>query len=312
MSDGGAGSAVYEARADIMILGENPLAVATAAAAVQGTGHRAIGPFGYAAASDMVADGAAHTVVLAADATDGPALDPLLAAIERAADEGRCGGLVLLPLTMVDRVVAVISNPAIELLCDPTPIELAAALTLQSMRLDRVSDLSGDETRRLRNLSEEVGRIAKALATLSEETSIGQSFSERRRGYVAEVAVDLIASDEVNAMRAEEVRRLIRARRLRARFFDGDLFADPAWDMLLDLAAARLEGAPVAVSSLCIAAAVPPTTALRWIRMMSEQGLFVRTADPMDGRRVYIELSDHVAQAMGAYLASLRQVGLFS
>ncbi len=312
MSDGGAGSAVYEARADIMILGENPLAVATAVAAVQGTGHRAIGPVGYAGAPDVIADGAAHMIVLAADAADGPALDPLLAAIEQAAEEGRCGGLVLLPLAIVDRVVGTISNPAIELLCDPTPIELAAALTFQSLRLDRVSDLSGDETRRLRNLSEEVGRIAKALATLSEETSIGQGFSERRRGYVAEVAVDLVASDEANATKAEEVRRLIRARRLRARFFDGDLFADPAWDMLLDLAAARLEGAPVAVSSLCIAAAVPPTTALRWIRMMSEQGLFVRTADPMDGRRVYIELSDHVAQAMAAYLSSLRQVGLFS
>ena len=63
MSDGGAGSAVYEARADIMILGENPLAVATAVAAVQGTGHRAIGPVGYAGASDIIADGAAHMIV---------------------------------------------------------------------------------------------------------------------------------------------------------------------------------------------------------------------------------------------------------
>ena len=37
------------------------------------------------------------------------------------------------------------------------------------------------------------------------------------------------------------MRRIIRQRQLRARFFDGDLFADPAWDMLLDLTAARIE-----------------------------------------------------------------------
>jgi hypothetical protein len=41
-----------------------------------------------------------------------------------------------------------------------------------------------------------------------------------------------------------------------------DLFADPGWDILLDLYAARQEGKQVSVSSLCIAAAVPPTTAL--------------------------------------------------
>jgi DNA-binding MarR family transcriptional regulator len=45
---------------------------------------------------------------------------------------------------------------------------------------------------------------------------------------------------------------------------------------------------------------------------MSEQGLFVRTADPMDGRRVYIELSERVANSMTAYLAAVRQTGLMS
>jgi hypothetical protein len=312
VSDGRTGSAAYGARADILILGENPLAVATAMAAIQGAGHRATGPVGHVEAMDLVAQGVGRTIVLAADTADGTALDPLLATIESAAEQGRCSGLVMLPVAMIDRVAAAISHPAIELLCDPTAIELASALTLQSVRLQRVSDLSGDETRRLRDLSEEVGRIARALASLSEETRIGQSFGERRRGYEVEFQPEAVILEEENAVKGEDVRRLIRARRLRARFFDAELFADPAWDMLLDLAAARLEGAPVAVSSLCIAAAVPPTTALRWIRMMSEQGLFVRTADPMDGRRVYIELSERVANSMTAYLAAVRQTGLMS
>jgi DNA-binding MarR family transcriptional regulator len=65
----------------------------------------------------------------------------------------------------------------------------------------------------------------------------------------------------------------------------------------------------VAVSSLCIAAAVPATTALRWIKALSDKGLFVRQADPQDGRRVYIALSDEAARAMGRYLAAVQRSG---
>ena len=106
-----------------------------------------------------------------------------------------------------------------------------------------------------------------------------------------------------------DVRSIIRLRRMRDRFFRSDLFADPAWDMLLDLMAARLERVRVAVSSLCIAAAVPPTTALRWIKTMSDNGMFVRVADPEDGRRVFIELSDEAASGMAAYLSAAKAAG---
>jgi len=78
---------------------------------------------------------------------------------------------------------------------------------------------------------------------------------------------------------------------------------------LLDLAAARIEGTQVAVSSLCIAAAVPPTTALRAIRGMTERGLFVRVADDNDKRRIFIELSDQTADAMRNYLSAAKQQG---
>ena len=56
-------------------------------------------------------------------------------------------------------------------------------------------------------------------------------------------------------------RRMIRERFRRQNFFDAGLFADPAWDMLLDLLQAELSHLRVPVSSLCIAAAVPATTA---------------------------------------------------
>ena len=61
--------------------------------------------------------------------------------------------------------------------------------------------------------------------------------------------------------------------------------------MLLDLLQAEIAQHRVPVSSLCIAAAVPATTALRWIKTMTDGGLFMRRADPHDGRRVFVELA---------------------
>jgi hypothetical protein len=153
--------------------------------------------------------------------------------------------------------------------------------------------LSGVPT--LADLSSEVARIARMLEGLAQTVP-----AERLRP----------PAEEGPAAEAARIRAIIRARRARENFFPGELFADPAWDMLLDLMAARIEGKPVSVSSLCIAAAVPATTALRWIRTLTDQGLLVRQPDPNDGRRVFVALSDSAAEAMQAYLASTARSGL--
>ena len=87
----------------------------------------------------------------------------------------------------------------------------------------------------------------------------------------------------------------------RRNFFDADLFADPAWDILLDLYAAQMSGRRISITSCCIASQVPPTTALRWISQLSESGLLVREEDPDDMRRNWIRLSDTARIAMKDY-----------
>lgn len=99
----------------------------------------------------------------------------------------------------------------------------------------------------------------------------------------------------------QQLRLILKARRNRAQFFDGDLFADPAWDMLLELYAAKLGQRRMSVSSLCVGAAVPATTALRWLQTLEKKGLVVRTADPYDGRRVFVSLSETAVEGMAAY-----------
>lgn len=105
-----------------------------------------------------------------------------------------------------------------------------------------------------------------------------------------------------SAINADRVRTIIKQRRMRENFFESALFADPAWDIMLDLMAARLSGQTVSVSSLCIAAAVPATTALRWITSMTKNGMLERKSDPMDARRVFIDLSDTTFDTLEAYL----------
>lgn len=106
--------------------------------------------------------------------------------------------------------------------------------------------------------------------------------------------------------RAQSARERIRERRYRDRIFSPDFFADPAWDILLDLYAAHYEGQQVSVSSLCIAASVPSTTALRWIRTMSDAGFLERSRDDADGRRVFIRLSEDALQKLDQYFDALR------
>lgn len=99
---------------------------------------------------------------------------------------------------------------------------------------------------------------------------------------------------------------LLDAHSARSNFFPGGLFADPVWDMLLDLMHAQLNGKRISVSSLCIAGRVPATTALRRIGDLVSTGLAIRSKDPTDGRRVFIELTPEGSDAMTKYLAHVQ------
>lgn len=91
-------------------------------------------------------------------------------------------------------------------------------------------------------------------------------------------------------------------RRRRDRHLPGDLFGEPTWDILLDLYVATREGRSVPTTSACIGANVPPTTALRWLRIMEARGLVEREEDGRDGRRTFVRLSARGLAAMDDWL----------
>jgi DNA-binding MarR family transcriptional regulator len=98
---------------------------------------------------------------------------------------------------------------------------------------------------------------------------------------------------------------ILKARRSRDKYFKDEIFADPAWDILLELYAAELGQRRICVSSLCVGAAVPPTTGLRWIKTLEAKGLICRTDDRFDHRRHYMSLTPQASSAMTAYFRAL-------
>nr|WP_299597922.1 winged helix DNA-binding protein [Sphingomonas bacterium] len=97
-------------------------------------------------------------------------------------------------------------------------------------------------------------------------------------------------------------RRMIRERSRRHNFFDAGLFADPAWDMMLDLFVAEAEGRETPVMNLCLSSQVPETTTLRWVKTLEHAGVFIRQKDEHDQRRVLVRLSPSAAKSLAAYL----------
>lgn len=93
----------------------------------------------------------------------------------------------------------------------------------------------------------------------------------------------------------------------RSKYFEGDLFADPAWDMLLDLYISKVSGIRISITSLCIASHVPPTTALRWIGVLEEFELLRKIRDSADQRRVWVELTDLGSEKMEGYLRDVHK-----
>lgn len=238
-----------------------------------------------------------------------------------------CGLVCETSLAALDRLTAAIPETIrAEWLVDADDVDRRVALAAARGEVRQVlHEVTRDPAmERIDRLQEEVARISRLLGDLAgqrgglagtptayapanEDYDYGGQVRAPSRDFAAMPRSFVPEERTIDRQRAKAVRRMLRQRRMREQYFPADLFADPAWDMLLDLFAARLERQPVSVSSLCIAAAVPATTALRWIKTMTDAGLFIREADPHDGRRIFIALAEGAFDAMARYFEALEE-----
>ena len=245
--------------------------------------------------------------ILAVDATslDDRTLDMLLPQLREVSARGSTRVVVAFGEDQIDRIGGALIGTSATLLCDPTMAERVAALAIRPKVYSRAHDREGERTpAEIVRLSAEVERIARALARLTGVDEPNQQGTDQKPAFAPPPAP---GAEEIDV---GTVRAAIRARRLREQFFERDLLGEPGWDILLDLFAAELEQLRVSVSSLCIAAAVPPTTALRWITGMTEAGLLERQADAADRRRAFVRLTATASTGMRNYFAALRRLGL--
>lgn len=296
----------------ISLFGDRSYLRAEMQADAQLIGFRVVQSEPVAASNDASACSLGDVVLVDAPAADAPTL----ALIERLAERVVRSGARMIVSTSIGALEPVIVSSSVAdpvLLVEPGRAERLVAFgeALSGLFDRRVRELSGEDRVAVMRLVERVTTLAEKLDGLVGEKegpasafAFGTGVASPRRAFIHQEA-GAMGERSASLPAPQRVRATIRKRQLRARFFDAGLFADPAWDILLDLTAARAEGRRVSVTSLCIASGVPPTTALRWIGQMTEQGLLVREEDMVDRRRAFVGLSETALEAMALYFEAV-------
>lgn len=266
----------------VLLINEDPGCAATCCNLLDELGYRYTKAFRTREALEKIGGDPSIEIVLID--VDIPTFDSF-----RLIEEARArliGGRALAPIILAGKASAEIAIKglhveAVDLLCRPLELEACSKALRRAMRYlsSRRRTAEGSQ---MTHFTQRLGELVAAL---------------EGKGAVQDAGGPL-TTKQMSAT----LQRLIATRGLRGRYFPNELFADPAWDILLDLTRAKLEGQQVSVSSVCIAASVPMSTALRWVRQMTEAGLLRRWTDPKDRRRDLIALTDATAAHMQEYL----------
>lgn len=107
-----------------------------------------------------------------------------------------------------------------------------------------------------------------------------------------------------SAARFAQVQAAKRERARRAVYLPSELFTEPAWDILLEMYSLELVARPVTESLLTERSNVPPTTAIRWMKMLEVASLIVRTLDPDNPADVRVLLTSKGRAAMDGYFSN--------
>jgi DNA-binding MarR family transcriptional regulator len=148
--------------------------------------------------------------------------------------------------------------------------------------------------------TKEIARIASHLSRLSEHDSFIQPMPDTDADFAQ-------CPQQAYFERAVTI---IRSRKLRNKLL-GEIadFGEPQWDMLLDLYVSKGRGQLISVSSVCLAANVPPTTALRHLSSLVANELVERYRPNHDRRLVYLRLTDRAIDGLDLYFSRLLSGG---
>ena len=132
-------------------------------------------------------------------------------------------------------------------------------------------------------------RLMKILAE-SSEADAAQTFPVGRPRAVTREALIEAAWQEFER----------RSRRMQ--LLPGDLFGEPAWEMLLILYAED-QRTRLTIAHLSRKLDLPPTTTLRWLNYLEAKSLVVREPHPTDQRSTFLKLTPTAIEALDLYLS---------
>ncbi len=98
---------------------------------------------------------------------------------------------------------------------------------------------------------------------------------------------------------------LLAGRRSRSTLLSGLRFAEPLWDMILEMYVAAAEGKHFKVLKLCAVSGGSVTTALRYLKQLEEEGYMVRQADEYDTRSLIVVMQPSLQKAVDEWLDRL-------
>jgi DNA-binding MarR family transcriptional regulator len=89
----------------------------------------------------------------------------------------------------------------------------------------------------------------------------------------------------------DHILSILIARRGRQAVLGPNLFSEPAWDLLLELYAAKLGSRRMSPDDLARAIETPPSTTARWIAVLDERGLVASDSDVIGSGKL-VSLTD--------------------
>lgn len=136
--------------------------------------------------------------------------------------------------------------------------------------------------RQIRDLQEHVDQLATTIGELAADQHVG-----------------------TRAVTEDDVQLILAARRARETYFGPGLFADPAWDILLHLYVAKLQGKTLSLALLSETSEVPSSTTVRWVDTLDRGGWVKRKPDQVDRRCINVELSDRGIATLQVYFEAV-------
>jgi hypothetical protein len=213
----------YDHAPSALIFADSEIGASAARASVLAIGGRVAGCLGVDEAMERLDRQAMiQAVMLEVSHDHGPALDNLIDRIGHIASRENVPAIISLPLELIDMASAQADRANVTLLCQPDIAERVSSLSLAwAGKFSGVADSAIEmDSIRLRRLSDEVTRIARALSNLSSgATTAPGELSEMLQSKVNDVQVGFAvepAELSLSALpNASDIRVMLRLRRLR-------------------------------------------------------------------------------------------------